>query len=163
MHFWLVSSISFDGRIMAVTGNNEDIHISYDTGVTWHPSRITGAANRWGSIGMSYNGQFMIAVAFGGGGGDMYTSHNAGNTWKLIRPDTVFFTSVAVSNNGKYIVATEFLGSIQSSCDFGGSWQTVLQAQGNYVQAVASNANGTQYILAYNANTGLTVADRNFN
>lgn len=74
---WLSTSISANGKFQAIVGNNLNIYISEDYGVSWNPRAFRA---NWNRVDISDDGKYIIATQ---ANGKLYISKNYGRTWDL--------------------------------------------------------------------------------
>ena len=111
---WVCANISGDGSIITAGSLEGVIQYSRNNGATWTEATINWSpetiAPFVGSICSSYNGQYQAFIswfAFGGGGppGFIYLSTDFGITWNQLNVPQFTWTSIAMSNSGKFISA----------------------------------------------------------
>ncbi len=126
---WSCIAASADGGTMIAGVNNsttDQLYVSYDFGQSWIP---TGPTQPWTSVSCSADGLRMIA-SYGGAGGGVYVSQDAGATWQLRGNLTsADFRGVAVSGDGSTAVAlgtaTPIYVSSQTSTTVGTAGQLI--------------------------------------
>jgi photosystem II stability/assembly factor-like uncharacterized protein len=144
---WQVAS-SADGSILLAGDNNKEappayIYVSTNSGNTWR--EISSVGNEyWYSMGMSSNGQIMVAIPSQGGSG-VVISTNTGNTWES-RPISFggWYRSLTVSSNGSVIIAADDRNNtgIFISTDIGITWTQRTVDGGNWY--VTASSDGTK-------------------
>jgi len=157
------SSIYISNGLVFFTnsGGNGIIMKSTDYGST---SASTGVSVGY-SLGVSSNGQYLLAGSFSSGQGNMYVSSNSGSTWTATG---IWGGNVAVSGNGQYMVGINSLNgnnssSIYVSNNYGvsGSWTTVTLAVNqiaiSYTGQFMIGCNNGGYIY-FSSNYGLNWA-----
>lgn len=110
--------------------------------------QLTGAGTRnWRGVDMSANGQYMVAVDYGG---YIYVSSDYGQTWTA-KHTTSNWTGVSMSADGSVIVVTTSSSPmyVQKSLDYGATWANVAGSSG---QSVACK-------LSPNGNVGIFAGD----
>jgi hypothetical protein len=111
----------------------------------WLQASSAGAG--FTSIASSVSGLKMVASASGGGG--IYTSTDAGQTWNSAS-STYSPVSVASSASGAQLVGVVLNGGIVISTNYGSTWNLVASS-GNYSwQSVASSYDGTKLVAVMN-------------
>ena len=142
-------AISYDGQYQGISLNGGPLYISNDYGVNW-VKPLPFSANTWNltSIAIGGTGQFMAAAR---NSSQLYYSSNYGVTWSQRGPSWPY-NSVAISDNGKYVVASysDFLnnGNVFVSSDSGNTMTSVFTYPFNvYPDCVAMSSTG-QYMTA---------------
>ncbi|MGA2868724.1 MAG: hypothetical protein ABSF34_06155 [Verrucomicrobiota bacterium] len=102
------------------------------------------------SIASSVSGLKMVASS--GGGGGIYTSTDAGQTWNSTGSS---FSPIAVASSasGAQLVGVINGGGIVISTNFGSTWTLVLSGNNNW-QSVASSYDGTKLVAVMNGGVG---------
>ena len=163
-----VKIISVIDNTYVLLCTNIDLYISKDNGISF--SKVFGVSqtNFWSGVSISsITGKYMVACI---GGGGIYLSADYGNnnTWGISLSVTKNFTSISISESGRYIVAcysstTVSNGGIYTSSDYGSSWldnQTIptnlnwtsICIKEKYRFAVVSDASGYIYTSTSNGN-----------
>jgi hypothetical protein len=124
----------------------------------------------WYDSALSANGQYQI-VANISGSKACYVSNNYGQNWVAATPVGQYF-AVAVSANGKYMMAVNQATSIEVSDNFGVSFTPVpltnfwfnccMSANGQYMMAIA-NDNGNPDSLYTSNDFGVTWTNQSLN
>ncbi len=114
----------------------------------WLPASTSGAG--FTSIASSVSGLKMVASSSGGGG--IYTSTDAGQTWSS-SSSTYFAISVASSASGAHLVGVINNGGIVISTNYGSTWTLVVSGNNNW-QSVASSYDGTKLVAVMNGGMG---------
>lgn len=133
-NFWSCASSSADGKTLAVAPGGSGggaIIISTNYGQTW--TQTTVSAN-WSSLAASADCRVLAAAARG----PVYLSTNSGSTWNLSvsAPSGVF--GVAVSADGRTLLASVNFGSIYLSTNSGSSWRNVGPSTQDWAYATMS-------------------------
>jgi len=108
---WVCANISGDGSIITAGSLEGVIQYSRNNGATWFEATINWSTDPLfvGIICSSYNGQYQAFISwfiFGGGPpGFIYLSTDGGITWNQANVPELFYTSIAMSNSGKFISA----------------------------------------------------------
>ena len=107
---WICANISGDGSIITAGSLEGVIQYSRNNGATWTEATINWSSTPFvGSICSSYNGQYQAFISFfildGGVEGFIYLSTDGGITWNPANVPELFYTSIAISNSGKFISA----------------------------------------------------------
>ena len=116
---WISANISGDGSIITAGSIQEFtegiIQYSLDNGTNWSTATVnwsteTPAEYRFaGNICSSYNGQYQAFISYitnlGGRPSFIYVSTDGGVTWNKANVPELTYTSIAISNSGKYISA----------------------------------------------------------
>lgn len=100
--------------------------------ITWSDLQPAGDNNkRWGALGFSKNGRYIIA---GINGGRVYYSNDYGDTWEEIQPkgndNGTWIGKVGISDDGTKILIGEYGGRLWHSTDSGANW-TERRPSGN--------------------------------
>jgi len=135
-HSWLDVASSADGSIIAAVGQNMQIHVSGDGGVSW---TATGPSKYWTGITMSDDGMKMVATAYGTSG-QIYTSTDSGATWTA-RDSARNWQDIASSADGTKLVAVED-NKIYTSTNSGVTWTPRANTALGRLWQVASSADG---------------------
>jgi len=182
------SNITFDVSVNTISVSNtsyvlcctkKNIYMSSNNGINF--SQIFGSLNNpnpisvtsyWSGVSISSNtGNYMVACIGGNTGGGIYLSNNYGNNWNNVLSINKNFTSISISETGKYIVACysstsgSNIGGIYTSSDYGNinSWsnnQTIptnlnwssICIKEKYSFAVACDTRGYIYTSTSNGN-----------
>ncbi len=120
------------------------IYLSTNAGVTWAK---TGAPSlHWNGIACSSTADKLVAAADEG----IYTSGDAGTTWKMARPPTNLFWRCAASSADGRKLAVAGTGGVCLSADSGATWMfSPTPTHLTNVSAVASSADGTILYLGF--------------
>ena len=143
---WYGVAISGNGKFLLGASNiyksdiNSNIYLSSDNGATW-TSKLN--AKLWLNCSISYSGQYMAVIAFSDSNevnpetgilpvGSVYISNNYGDTWNQATIKD-FFTNVAISETGKYILVCAnncnygpaLPRPLYLSSDFGVNWKSI--------------------------------------
>ena len=116
---WISANISGDGSIITAGSIELDaegiIQYSLDNGTNWSTATVnwsteTLVGDRFaGNICSSYNGQYQAFISYftlnGGPPGFIYVSTDGGVTWNKANVPELLYTSIAISNSGKFISA----------------------------------------------------------
>ena len=118
-------AISLDGKCQFFSATNATV--SSDYGNTWRNDYYLGGT--YGGVVISSDGKYMATFV----GRILYNSSDYGNTW-----DTYIFTSqppyrdcLGMSADGRYMVASLYIGSIHVSSDYGKTWKEIADTS-NY-------------------------------
>jgi hypothetical protein len=114
----------------------------------WLQAGTSGAG--FTSIASSVSGLKMVASSSGGGG--IYTSTDAGQTWNSAN-STYFPIAVASSASGAQLVGVINNGGIVISTNYGSTWTLVVSGNNNW-QSVASSYDGTKLVAVMNGGVG---------
>lgn len=113
-------AVSDDGGRFAVARNSNTVRMSSDFGVTGF--EVTVGSLQVQTIGMSYNGQYLIAGS--GNNAGLYVSSDFGATWTLRQ--SLLFPIVGVSPSGQYQTAFQTDGAnnftLYRSTNYGASF-----------------------------------------
>lgn len=156
---WLSVTMSSDGKYQyAVTSLSGfgSFYKSSDYGNTWTSISSNLGPLAFNSISTSADGRFVIACRVGTTG--VYISNDYGNTW-VIRSVNANYNSVAISDNGKYMVAgigQYFVstGGIYFSSNYGATWKLVTPSSQLWTVAISSNA---KYVIGTASNSSLDI------
>lgn len=141
-------AMSSDGKYQYLTldaGVGGSIFRSSDYGNTWIVIQ-TGSSTAYASIATSADGKYVIHNR--SSSNNLYISNNYGNTF-VAKSTATYYNSVAVSDNGKYMVAgggRAYLnvGGIYFSSDYGTTWKLITPNSNLWTVAMSSNA---KYVL----------------
>jgi hypothetical protein len=128
------------------------IYASTDSGLTW--METSAPSDLWTSLACCADGTKLVAAAKLGnnwnganvGDGLIYISTNSGASWIQADAPADFWSSVACSADGRFMVAATS-GSIYVSVDSGQTW-TLTTAPANDWTSVACSADGTKLLAA---------------
>jgi hypothetical protein len=85
----------------------------------------------------------MMAAATYGNPGHIFTSSDSGTSWTMRAPElNTYWQGIAMSSNGKYLIAGAYNGNVYSSNDFGITWYIDSPLKSSY--QVAISADGTK-------------------
>ncbi len=138
---WTAITSSADGTKLALTGWNNQIYTSSDSGATW---TARGPAIGWHAITSSADG---TKLAAGSANGQMYDSYDSGVTW--IPSNTQYvWRSVTSSADGTKLYAGNYLGtgspgSFTISTTSGNVWTANTPLIGTAINSIVSSADGT--------------------
>ena len=142
---WQVASSS-DGSILLAGDNNREaglahVYTSTNSGTDW-TRRTNGVGSEyWYCMGMSSNGQIMVAIPSTGGWG-VIISTNTGNTWNPIPIGFGgWYRSLTVSSSGTTIIAADNNNStgIFISTNMGVTWTQRTIDGGNWYVTASSD------------------------
>jgi photosystem II stability/assembly factor-like uncharacterized protein len=142
---------SADGNKLIAAGwgaTKGPIIISKDSGVTW--TQTTAPLTNWYSVASSANGSNLVAVGYVISSipyGFVYTSTNAGMTWKFNNPYPIFqvsLRSIASSADGSRLVAGS-QGTVYTSTNSGTSWSATTLFNDLW-NSIAVSADGTKIV-----------------
>jgi hypothetical protein len=137
---WFTCTSSADGTKLVAAVFNGLIYTSTNSGTTWLTNNAP--TNFWRSIASSADGCKLAATA---NSGKIYTSTNSGLTWTPTIAPSNSWQGIACSADGSYLAAGGG-GGIYLSTNSGYNW-----APANIMgQSVASSADGSKLIVAYN-------------
>lgn len=105
----------------------------------------TRADKSWQAVASSASGAKLVAVQYGAG--QIFTSGDAGATWRVTLAPTGFWRAVASSADGVRLVAALYGGLIYASSDSGATWRATGAPSGYWI-AVASAADGVKLVAA---------------
>jgi photosystem II stability/assembly factor-like uncharacterized protein len=146
---WIGATMSSDGKYQYAVTNIAGFgtfNKSSDYGNTWTIISSNLGSNPFNSISTSADGKFIIAAR--ASTTNLYISSDYGNTW-VTRSASSNYNSVAISDNGKYMVAGigqafVSVGGIYFSTDYGTTWKAVTPNSNLWTVAMSSNA---KYVL----------------
>lgn len=138
-------AMSADGRYMVITMNQEYIYVSSDYGMTW--TKIEGTHNyrSAGIARMSPDGKCM-SVCIGQKG--VFVSVDYGVNWKLAISAMKYWTSFAMSSDGRYMVAksSSMYKVIITSSDYGNTWK---ESESTWYCSDLEMSRDGKYVLGY--------------
>lgn len=117
------------------------------TGWVWTQKTNAPVAN-WYCLATSADGGKLAAVVLGGG---IYTSTNAGTTWRQTAAPNQNWVSVASSADGSKLAAVVFGGGIYTSTNAGVTWRLAGAPNNQYWASIAMSSDGTKLAAADNA------------
>ena len=130
---WIEPLVSQNGqRIMIYAGSY--IFSSDDYGSSFSPSRIPWGWESWTSS-MSDSGQKILVIFNYGSETKIYMSQDYGASFSRVSiPELVFPGGVAVSGDGRYLIASDYvLGGVWVSSDAAASWtKAVITSENSY-------------------------------
>ena len=131
-------AMSANGQYQTFAANGSFISVSSDFGETWTNKHVT---RNWRCCDMSQSGQYQIVCGYSGT--NMAISSDFGNTWSDVTgAGAASWFSVSISDNGQYITAIPYGGTIRVSNDFGATWSTKTSAGNKTQPSCAMSANG---------------------
>lgn len=126
------------------------VYTSTDSGATWTASGAPDGRS-WSPVASSADGNTLLGLHFYG---ELLVSTNAGATWRTTNLNNGYWTSAALSADGRRIVAAYsrtfpllFPGGVFTSTNSGATW-TQTSAPDHPWSAVASSADGTKLVAA---------------
>jgi PKD repeat protein len=146
----------YGSKAIAV-GNNGNIRLSLDTGLTW-ASVTSGVSSKLNDV-QFYNADTIFAC----GQDKILRSINGGTTWTQVQPFASTFTSISISNGIVYVNG----GNLLKSTNFGATWTTdplyygtariqafssdtvVMSGPKSIIQSNTGGGNWMKYILPY--------------
>ena len=140
--FWVSIAMSSDGKyqyaIYSFSGGN--LYRSSDYGNTW--TLGLGSVNGFTSVATSADGKFVILG--GTSSSNLFISNNYGLSF-VTKSISASYFSVAISDNGKYMVAgggQYFVSTagIYFSSDYGNTWRVITPTSAVWTVAMSSNA-----------------------
>ena len=119
-NYWNAIAASEDCIKLVACAYNEYIYTSINSGYDWKRQVNSGKRN-WSCIASDASGEKLIASVVNG---YIYTSLDGGVNWdeKNSLPQNVYFSSVTLSYDGKYLAGCAYTGYIYTSNDFGENW-----------------------------------------
>ena len=163
-----VNNISVIDISYVLLCTRKQLYISQDNGKNFTPITTLGIGSStfWTGVSISSNtGKYMVACIGGNPGGGIYLSSDFGKNWVNSLSVNQNFTSISISETGKYIVAcfSEGGGGIYTSSDTGNSWsnnQTIpinlnwssICIKEKYSFAVVCDTSGYIYTSTSNGN-----------
>jgi len=154
---WSVVASSADGTKLLLT-DGAYIYTSTNSGASWTQRQSAPPGGGWSDVCSSADGTKLVAVAPGDTNypnplvGGIYTSTNAGATWKQTSaPTNYFWLHVACSADGSKVAATaEYSyvgpgGGIYISTNYGGTWTWAYDSDG---YDVCSSVDGSTLVTA---------------
>ena len=146
--YWSSIASSADGTRLVATGSdntgNTEIYISLNSGATWTSSVSTRSGyGGFNTIVCSSDCSHIAAVGSAG----LAISVDSGATW-TIDPARSYWSTIAISADGKTLFAGGTATAISMSIDGGTTWAQLNSGQGWY--AIACAANATRLVGAVN-------------
>ena len=158
-NYWVSVASSADGTKLvaaAMIGSSwhpDFIYLSTNSGSTW--MRSGAPSNAWSSVASSADGSKLVAACFPSAliegtltsAGGIYTSTDAGATWRSNNVPEQGFQAVASSADGSRLVAGMNSGEIYTSTNSGATWQAENSFNASW-NSFASSADGSKLIGA---------------
>ena len=142
---WRTVSINSTGQYQFAAANAGLVWRSTDYGVTW--SALTLASRNWVSVAVSSTGQYVVTVSSDGSTDRLYNSSDYGVTWVGRGFASNTWVQVAISASGQYQCGVSSNLAIQSSRDYGVTWNSISGTAGVAWTGIAISSSG-QYITA---------------
>ena len=165
--YWISVSCSYSGQYMSACAYNGNIFISTNYGVLF-TSSPENFAKKWVQIVMNKNsdnnkdGIVQLACAEDG----LFISYDRGANWSQIRNEVIDnalsnigskWSSVAISDSGKYMLATVYGGYIYASYNYGYDWSIYgISRKECYEPVVYPNTITSPDYLNYNVSASTT-------
>jgi len=155
---YIFIAMSSDGKyqyLILDAGFGGSIFRSSDYGNTWVIIQ-SGSATSYGSIATSADGKYVIHNRTSSN--NLYISNDYGNTF-VAKSTTAIYFSVAISDNGKYMVAGlgkyfASTGGIYFSTDYGNTWKLITPSSQVWAVAMSSNA---KYVIAASSSSSTPI------
>ena len=154
---WLSIASSGDGESLAVVATGGYVYTSPDGGGSWVQqtgSGTYGHSHYWQHIASSSDGKYLFATAVFDENTVVSISPDAGLTWSdstLTGVDgNTARLSIVSSSDGKYL-AVSGSGDIQTSSDYGATWQDQAGSGNRYWSSIASSGDGSHLVAAVGA------------
>lgn len=125
---WYDASMSADGRVQSVIGENLRVYLSQDYGNTWESKLFP---SNWNKIDISNNGQYQIITQISG---NLYTSADYGTNWN---PNYFNLVRCSSGNND----GEPFDPGVSSSTSFTSSSSTSLSSSSSSLIICTNNDN----------------------
>jgi len=142
---WRTVAMNSTGQIQFAAANAGLVYRSMDYGVTW--SVLTLASRNWNSVAVSSTGQYVVTVSSDGSTDRLYNSSDYGVTWTGRGFASNTWVQVAISASGQYQCGVSSNLAIQSSRDYGVTWNPISGTAGIAWTGIAISSSG-QYITA---------------
>ncbi len=113
--------ISSSGEYMVVCRRNATLQISSNYGVSWGSTGFT-ASKSWQSLGISSNGQFILAGTSNTDEYFYYSDDYLATATTYSSAGNQIWTGMAISTSGKYQLACAYNYKIYKSSDYGVTW-----------------------------------------
>jgi hypothetical protein len=142
---WRSVASSYDGSKLVACVNGGFIYTSTDSGSNWTQR---GSSLSWGRVVSSADGIY-LAACDSSGSGYIYTSSDSGQNWNVqVASGLKSWTGLAISTNGKNLVASASGDYLYTSSDYGVNWTsqtgsgsrswTAVNASGDLSKMIAS-------------------------
>jgi hypothetical protein len=132
------SAMNKTGQYQLACPNGGFLQQSSDYGVTWNAKHI---AQSYRGTSISGTGQYQLACGYAVT--NLVLSTDFGVTWNNVTSAGLqSWSGARISDNGQYITAVPYNGTIRTSSDFGSTWINKT-AYGNFVDGnIAMSSNG---------------------
>lgn len=141
---WASVACSADGGKLVAASSSTGVYTSTNFGLTWDTTLSTNTGYGWRSVASSADGSILAAGGGGTAADQVWISTNSGVSWEYRELGTY----VALSADGKKLVAAMNPGSIIISTNSGSSWVVSTSAPAGYWTCVASSADGSKLAAA---------------
>lgn len=155
---WSAAAVSSNGKIQILATTSGEVLISKNYGTSWQAASV--GAPTVTDAAMSVDGRVMAVTST-----DFYTGHSIyvstdyGSTWGPVTPYRRWF-SIAMSSDGRVMVAGDYGGYLYISKNFGSSWDP-LENGGQFQWSKVALSSDGQYIIA-NTNYGYVYFSDNY-
>lgn len=145
---WYSVTCSADGSRIAAAANPGPIYLSADGGATWAPAQ-SAPSNTWYSIACSASGTNLIAA----GGGAVYTSVDAGISWRSNQVNWSATASTALisasSPDGTVLLAGGQAIGLFTSTNAGVTWNSnkVVFPNSRWLSAICAEHGARLYAV----------------
>ena len=155
IYYARTSAMSDDGKYI-INGMVEEFHLSSDYGATWVRG-YGGLLNRPTPVCISADGKYQFAIDRR----SLFRSSDYGVTWEIISIVTGGTTpaavSIAVSADGKYLIASMTNAGNYSSSDYGVTWsKTPYFYTSETLESVAISEDGKYQVAILRGNASTT-------
>lgn len=146
---WSAVASSADGTHLQAAVWGGPIYCSTNSGASWATNNAP--ASNWVSVASSADGMKLAAAIGGDGQGGIYTSGDAGATWRLSGANSnLAWRQVVCSADGTRLFAAPASGNCYYSTNSGTNWTTITSLPLTYWTGVACSADGITLVAAMN-------------
>jgi hypothetical protein len=144
------SVASSNSGLWMIASSTAGIFTSSNTGNTWASAYTDANVSSWGSVCMSYSGQYAAAVPASTITGYIYMTTNYGTNWSAKTLYIDRWSSIAMSSTGQFVAAASAIGNIYQSSNYGVDWTlssapnigwtgVTMNYPGNYINICTPN------------------------
>lgn len=143
-------AVSADGKKIISSDFAGHVYVSTNSGGTMIEQTSLGTGN-WNAVGISQDGDSLVAVAWNGAGNVVASSSDGGTTWSKSEtiPDSSDgqWDSVAMSADASRLVVGSLGGSVFTSTDSGATWVKQAALGQHYWSNASMSGDGSRITL----------------